>query len=512
MSTDSALRSASDAMDNNIISAPALSPSLPQLATGSSTPTIHDINNNNSSSNNHHPLAQILGLYHKATSTFLLRQLASAYSLSLEALELLATLNQNYGLDLVENSSVSTRRSFYVLKQKLWILHATIFGAMLSDRAAAAGAHNGIKNKVSGPASSFLSYASSSPASSAKDSPEKLVRDLWRRLVEDYGGLEGDVDGQVMVSFTLLCVNQKLYTLGRQIVEAYLATIPEGMLIHLETAAGVSLSMSSKGASAEGHGDKDPLMVNYERLVELYLIHVLAKLSEWDYATDFLQYNSVLSDSSKKTYGKILDKLHQKSLRPKRVLAKKQESHPHSVASSKSGSVSASASNSPSTPSTSVSSPTLSSISTMGSPATSHSMDHRHLEGASVNGSVGHNDERGLKKSASGSQSSSGKSNSNNNNNSASGSTRTKLVVTKQGSASSVSTLQGRLLLLLQHYVELVKSASSQMGTNQLMVIVGLVVFLGALSRNRVRATKYLKAGMDKVMQTVKMGTTVTSI
>lgn len=91
----------------------------------------------------------------------------------------------------------------------------------------------------------------------------------------------------------MLCVQQKLYTLARQIVEAYLATIPEGMLIHLETAAGVSLNHD---------GPKDPLMTNYERLVELYLIHVLAKLSEWTSATDFLQYNTVLSDSSKKVF------------------------------------------------------------------------------------------------------------------------------------------------------------------------------------------------------------------
>ncbi|KAF9313199.1 hypothetical protein BGZ91_006344, partial [Linnemannia elongata] len=235
-----------------------------------------------SSSKTNNPLTQILVLYHKATSTFLLRQLASAYSTSLEAIELLARTNQDYGLDHSDN--INTQRSFYVLKQKLWILHSTIFGAMLTDRAASeeskgnsGGLLNGVRKRVSG--------------SSSKDSPEKLVRDLWKRLVEDYAGLEGDVDGQVMVPFVMLCVQQKLYTLARQIVEAYLATIPEGMLIHLETAAGVSLNPE---------GPKDPLMTNYERLVELYLIHVLAKLGEWTSATDFLQYNTVLSDSSKK--------------------------------------------------------------------------------------------------------------------------------------------------------------------------------------------------------------------
>ena len=90
----------------------------------------------------------------------------------------------------------------------------------------------------------------------------------------------------------LLCINQKLYTLARHITEAYLATIPEGMLIHLVTAAGALTRAES--------GNKDQLMINYERLVELYVVHVLAKLGEWVPARDFLEYNSVLSDSSKK--------------------------------------------------------------------------------------------------------------------------------------------------------------------------------------------------------------------
>jgi len=428
-----------------------------------------------SSLKTNNPLTQILVLYHKATSTFLLRQLASAYSTSLEAIELLARTNQDYGLDHSDN--INTQRSFYVLKQKLWILHSTIFGAMLTDRAASeeskgnsGGLLNGVRKRVSG--------------SSSKDSPEKLVRDLWKRLVEDYAGLEGDVDGQVMVPFVMLCVQQKLYTLARQIVEAYLATIPEGMLIHLETAAGVSLNPE---------GPKDPLMTNYERLVELYLIHVLAKLGEWTSATDFLQYNTVLSDSSKKSYGKILEKLHQKSLRPKKT-----KSSLPSLADSRSSNTSASTSVS----STSVSSPTLSSASTMGSPATTHTLEPRS------NGSLSSSQQSGTtsavatsvtKKATTTVVSSSG---------------RSKVAVGKKGSETAVQATkaQGRLMILLQHYVDQIKAMSSQMGSSQLMVIVGLVVFMGVLSRNRTRASRYLKAAANKVMQTVKMGTTVTSI
>ncbi|KAF9178829.1 hypothetical protein BGZ51_007340 [Haplosporangium sp. Z 767] len=446
-----------------------------QPATGSSTPTSASFASSNGTAGSNSPLTQILALYHKATSTFLLRQLASAYSISLEALELLSRTNQDYRLDQAEN--VQTRRSYFILKQKLWILHTTIFGAMLSDRTSAvhASGHMGATQKrVSG---------------SSKDSPEKLVKDLWRRIVEDYDGLEGDVDGQVVVPLALLCINQKLFTLARQIVEAYLATIPEGMMIHLETAAGVAMTPG-------GGSSKDPLMTNYERLVELYLIHVLAKLGEWDYATDFLQYNSVLSDTSKKTYGKILTKLHQKSLRPKKKPVASSQQHSPLGSLSKSSST---VPTSPSTTSTSVSSPTLSSLSTMGSLSSSYALDDpRHASSADAASSVP-NGSTTTAPSSSSSLPLSARS-------------KVALTTTKKGSVTPVSTVQGRFWILLQHYVDLIKRTSTQMGTNQLMIVVGLVVFLGALSRNQQRASRYWKAGMAKVMQTVKMGTTVTSI
>jgi len=145
-----------------------------------------------SSNGNNHPLSQILVLYHKATSTFLLRQLAAAYSTSLEALELLSRTNQDYGLDYSDD--ISTRRSFFVLKQKLWVLNATIFGAMLTDQALAAK-----DGKTSGGGGIGGLMRKTWSGSAGKGSPEKLVRDLWKRLVDDYGGMEGDVDGQVMV-------------------------------------------------------------------------------------------------------------------------------------------------------------------------------------------------------------------------------------------------------------------------------------------------------------------------
>jgi hypothetical protein len=64
----------------------------------------------------------------------------------------------------------------------------------------------------------------------------------------------------------------------------------------------------------------------------------------------------------------------------------------------------------------------------------------------------------------------------------------------------------------LQHFVQQVTNTGRQMGPNQMMVVVGIIAFLGVLSRNRARASKVMRTIVGKVMQTAKMGTTVTSI
>ena len=72
----------------------------------------------------------------------------------------------------------------------------------------------------------------------------------------------------------LLCINQRLYKLTRQTTEAYLATIPDAKLIHLEAAAGALITSNYENRA------KDPEMVNFERLSEIYVVHVLAKLGD----------------------------------------------------------------------------------------------------------------------------------------------------------------------------------------------------------------------------------------
>ncbi|KAG0252585.1 hypothetical protein DFQ27_007961 [Actinomortierella ambigua] len=478
------------------------------------------------------PLTHILMLYQKATSAFLLRQLSVAFSTCLEAQELLSRTNLDYGLDLSDN--LNTRRSYLVLKQKLWILHVSVFGAMLSERHQAEQQGLGIihttttttaTNATSGGGRKRLS------GSSAKDNPEKLVKDLWRRLVEDYGGVEGDIDGQVVVPFVVLCINQKLLLLARQIIEAYLSTMPEGLLIHLEAAA---------GALTPAADPKDPLMTTYERLAELYLIHVLAKLGEWDYARQFLSYNTIISVSSKKAYSRIIDKLHQKSLKPKKktttATAKetkaKVDQHGNRGADSAgspalgspaslSGESVGMSSSVPSGMSTMVSSPVL--RSEMGtSLATEASIPSLLTNGGGGGGGAGAGAGAGAgnmngktttttTKTTSASRPIKTRSVGNRSMATASSSSSSSSS-SSTTSSSQLATIQSKVWIVVQHYVTLIRQASSKMGSQQLMMVVAMVVFLGALSRNRARASQVIRTATLKVMQTIKMGTTVTSL
>ncbi|KAF9172485.1 hypothetical protein BGX21_008436 [Mortierella sp. AD011] len=433
-------------------------------ASGTSTPTSsttssllpHDLNNNN-------PFSRILVLYHKATSTLLLRQLAIAYSTCVEALELLATTNKAYGLDQV-TESLSTRRSYFLLKQKLWILNITVFEAMLSDRVEvkhdiASRGRAGLRRRLLG---------------TSKENPEKLIKDLWRRVMEDYGGLEGDVDGQVMVAFTLLCINQKLHMLAREATEAYLATIPEGMLIHLEAASG-ALTVVQRGI-------KDPLMVQYERLIELYVVHVLSKLHEWEYARQFLESNSVLSDSTKQMYITILNRLQKKSTRPKKAVVKGHTAAALNSSTSSTSSV-ATRSTSVSSMASTSSSVDLGSVKTsILSPVTTSKMGST-LPNKEVNspGSL-------TKVHSRGPPSKEGVS---------VGPIQSRTIMGEV----SASTFQGRFWILLQHYVDQVRSARSRIGANQMMVIVGIVVFLSTLSQSRLRASNAMQIVVEKLMQ-----------
>ncbi|GJJ77587.1 hypothetical protein EMPS_09946 [Entomortierella parvispora] len=434
-------------------------------------------------------LARILALYRAATSSFLLRQLAAAYATSLEALSLLSQTNQLYGLDHAQDPH--TRQPFFVLKQKLWVLNAAIFGAILADRVGTKDSiseHDGVydndhNNHRGGFSWRVRKHLANSRDAATKESPELLVRDLWSRLMDDYGGVEGNVDGKIMVSVALLCIHHRLFMLARQITEAYLASIPEDMLIHLEAAAGAQVDTNSTRT-------KDTVMINYERLTELYVVHILAKLRDWDSARDFVDVNSILSPSTKKVYTRTLEKLYRKSLRPmtapKRppdAVTRTADLDDHSPTSSSSAN------------STLVSSPTLSSLALPFPHKVLHSMDVPHSNVATAT-------------LLSGSQITAAPAKRSTKTSTDTALHRPSAIASRSRVATITSTVQGQLRVFAQRYTELLERISRYgIGTNQLMMLVALIVFLAAVSRSRVRATTATTTVIHRLLQSIK-GTT----
>lgn len=52
----------------------------------------------------------------------------------------------------------------------------------------------------------------------------------------------------------------------------------------------------------------------HTKLLELYVLHVLPHMEEWDYAEEFLQFNSLLTEDKKSNYRRLLSHLRQKSI------------------------------------------------------------------------------------------------------------------------------------------------------------------------------------------------------
>ncbi|KAL1915971.1 uncharacterized protein VTP21DRAFT_6359 [Calcarisporiella thermophila] len=122
------------------------------------------------------------------------------------------------------------------------------------------------------------------------------LRDIWQTVLS-YNNTASDlsfIDSELVVVCVLLSLNENVPVVGREIVEAWLASLPDEEMEKMEN-----------GQEREG----------YEKIVELFVLHVLARLEEWDYAKEFLHYNEVISPDKKKVYENTLEKLHQKTLK-----------------------------------------------------------------------------------------------------------------------------------------------------------------------------------------------------
>ncbi|KAF9922370.1 hypothetical protein FBU30_007481 [Linnemannia zychae] len=208
-------------------------------------------------------------------SAFLLCRLPAAYSASLEALELLARVNEYKKFRILERAEQSKDQTFFTLRRRLWLLNIAIFGAMLADRIE--------ENMTEISPQSGLGIQKKTAY--YKECPQHLICDLWVRVLKGYNSVRSNIDGQVIVVLVLLCINQRLLELAKEITEAYLSELPL-----------IILSPTCMASS-----DKDSAIIQYGRLAEIYVLQVLVQLRQWDQARHFICFNNILSEQSKES-------------------------------------------------------------------------------------------------------------------------------------------------------------------------------------------------------------------
>ncbi|KAF2751281.1 hypothetical protein M011DRAFT_464009 [Sporormia fimetaria CBS 119925] len=126
---------------------------------------------------------------------------------------------------------------------------------------------------------------------------------VWEDIVRDgYAGVEGDVDGEVVVNLaTLLLTHSPSQRLTQQRLETYLSASAHptfDISSHM-----TSPSYLQRRHSQHNNGTSTPRDLNTRlKLLELYTLHVLPRNDEWDYAREFISVSEVLDDERKEAF------------------------------------------------------------------------------------------------------------------------------------------------------------------------------------------------------------------
>ncbi|CAG8487367.1 9788_t:CDS:2, partial [Cetraspora pellucida] len=208
---------------------------------------------------------QALNLYYQeARNAFFLRDYDSSYS-SCEA-----AISKLPSLPLVSECP-STR----IIQMKVWNLYINLIAALLAER-----------KQIVTKDTEIIKFL--------EKQPDLICNEVYNRVVTNgYDNEDGDIPGEVIIAWWI----------ARRIIEDWLANTP---IIDLRN---------------------DSTLKPYEKIVELYVLHVLPKMKEWNAANNFLSENIIINNTCKQAYERALVKLKDKSnrsLSPKHTKSKKE--------------------------------------------------------------------------------------------------------------------------------------------------------------------------------------------
>ena len=129
---------------------------------------------------------------------------------------------------------------------------------------------------------------------------------VWNEVVDiGYGGIEGNVDADVVFNLASLLLAQSTTQAGnQQHLESYLSASNHLSLDLTEQLEGVESSHTlSVDPTSRSGGTDTPRDLNARvRIIELFTLHVLPRTGQWDYAHDFIDMSEVLDEEIREDF------------------------------------------------------------------------------------------------------------------------------------------------------------------------------------------------------------------
>ncbi|KAH6664873.1 peroxin 26 [Halenospora varia] len=234
--------------------------------------------------------SQISKIYRQASTLFLTRRLPESLSTILPVITPPSTEDTTS-----ENELAPIAKASRTTRVKVWSLYLTILNAVVEL--------DPDEGKQAFGSSDWRALVSK-------------VRDgeVWEEVVKNgYGGVEGDVDSDVVINLaTLLLAHARTQKINQTRLENYLAASTQP---NLDISSRLNLSASSQHRSRnqsphKNSGTDTPRDLNARvKILELYTLHVLLRNNEWDYAREFITISSVLDEERREAFLQALQSL-----------------------------------------------------------------------------------------------------------------------------------------------------------------------------------------------------------
>lgn len=230
--------------------------------------------------------SEISKIYKQASTLFLTRRLAEAFS----TIEPLITAPQSQeakkdeeGVAVPAPIATASRSS----RVKVWSLYLTLLNAI-----AELGPENG--------KAAFGSREWRTLVAKAQEGT------IWEEVVKTgYGGIEGNVDADVVINLAILLLAQSTtQKQNQQYLESYLSASSQPSFDFTDrfgTSGGVNGQSEGKGSQSRGTDTPRDLTARV-KIIELYTLHVLTRNGEWDYAREFIDMSEVLDEDVRESF------------------------------------------------------------------------------------------------------------------------------------------------------------------------------------------------------------------